>query len=205
MKKLLPIFIALLCFVFAYRFYQQSQSPRDIAALNNAESEELPNIQEVPYFQFEGINGEVLSRKSLEGKVWVIDFMFTACPGQCSKMSRNMAKLQKNFLGNQQVQFVSVTVDPKTDSREVLGSYAKAYGADTTQWHFLRGNIDSVKALAVDGLHLQGDPTITTHSPYFVLVDEKSQVRGYYQTLIEEENQLDKLKNDINKLLKAKG
>jgi protein SCO1 len=77
----------------------------------------------------------------LRGKVVVINAFFTSCTGACPVMSDALARLQDELsdrLGKDLV-LISLTVDPATDGREQLASYAKHYGA-RPGWHFLTGS-----------------------------------------------------------------
>ena len=77
----------------------------------------------------------------LKGKVVVINPFFTACKGSCPVMSGSLGKLQERLgdhLGKDVV-FLSLTVDPVTDSLDALAQYAKRCSA-RPGWHFLTGS-----------------------------------------------------------------
>ncbi len=122
---------------------------------------------------------------ALEGSVWIADFIFTRCAGQCPVMSAQMATLQKHFAGEPGLQFISVSVDPRHDTPEVLAAYAGRYGADAGRWRFLTGNAAAITRLVRGGFHLgvseegTADEPIT-HSVRFVLVDQRGHLRGTY-------------------------
>jgi cytochrome oxidase Cu insertion factor (SCO1/SenC/PrrC family) len=88
------------------------------------------------------------------------------------------------------VRSVSISVDPATDSPEVLSEYAKRFGADPARWLFLTGERAALHALVKDGFKLavaERSPEentdgegIITHSDRFVLVDDAGHLRGYY-------------------------
>ncbi len=52
-------------------------------AATQADLAPLPQLGEVPAFEFTRSNGKKLSRQDLLGQVWVADFIFTRCGGQC--------------------------------------------------------------------------------------------------------------------------
>ena len=61
----------------------------------------------------------------LKGRVVAINFMFTSCKTFCPRVTANLRKVQQ-LLGDQvgrDVFFVSVTVDPDTDTPSVLKEY----------------------------------------------------------------------------------
>ena len=84
----------------------------------------------------------------LEGKVVVIDTIFTNCTGICPVLSGTFARLQDG-LGDRMerdVRLISISVDPENDSPARLKEYAKKFQAGKG-WHFLTGdrrNIDAV-------------------------------------------------------------
>ena len=46
----------------------------------------LPIYGQVPGFELISENGQPFDRKSLDGKIWVADFIFTTCSGPCPRM-----------------------------------------------------------------------------------------------------------------------
>src|SRR5690606_2312752 len=74
-----------------------------------------PVYNQVSAPTFTDATGTSFSISKLDGRIWVIDFIFTRCGSQCPVMSTKMRRLQnwldENEMGN--VQLVSVTVDPE--------------------------------------------------------------------------------------------
>ena len=163
----------------------------------------IPDYSAVPEFSLTERSKRSVTRKDLEGQVWVADFIFTRCAGICPTMSSNMQKLQDRL--PKEVRLVSFTVDPYNDTPEILTEYAKRYNADAERWLFLTGDPEAIQNLSVGGFKLALDPTggteaePITHSSRFVLVDRKGHIRGYYGT--EEASNLDRLVADAKKLL----
>lgn len=150
-------------------------------------------------FELENQLGAKVDLASLKGKVWVADFIFTSCAGICPTMSKHMGLLQEAFAGNTEMQLVSISVDPETDTAERLQQYGERFNANPEQWQFLRGDIEAVHALAQKGMYIGNGDEPVNHSPRFVLVDREGQVREYYFGTEEEEIQ--RLILDIGKLL----
>ncbi len=81
----------------------------------------------------------------LAGKTVVINAFFTTCTGVCPVMSGKLASLQKRLgdrLGKD-VFFVSLSVDPETDTVEKLHEYAQRFHAGPG-WSFLGGKKENV-------------------------------------------------------------
>ena len=91
----------------------------------------LPMLGMVP--PFEGVNqdGTPFGLPSLRGKISVVDFIFTNCPGICPAMSGNMADLYNSFASENQIQFVSISVDPDRDTLAALQEYARGLVSTT--------------------------------------------------------------------------
>jgi cytochrome oxidase Cu insertion factor (SCO1/SenC/PrrC family) len=81
----------------------------------------------------------------LKGKIVLINFMFTTCTGVCSPMTANLAKVQ-SYLGERvgrEVRMLSISVDPTTDTPEVLKAYAARFKPGPG-WYFLTGKKENV-------------------------------------------------------------
>jgi protein SCO1/2 len=142
----------------------------------------LPVLGQVPGFTLTAESGQPFDRKSLDGKVWVADFIYTTCPGPCPRMSSLMRQGQKASLMIPGVQLVSFTVDPEHDTPAVLAQYAVRYQADPNLWHFLTGPREALDHLARDAFKLSNVDGTLNHSTRLVLLDRQSRIRGYYGT-----------------------
>lgn len=166
-----------------------------------AASEPLPDLGPVPPFALTAEDGKKWSSKELEGKVWVADFFLTSCQGACPVMAQNMWGIHEYFKGNDRVRFVSISVDPGTDTPDMLADYAKKYQADTARWRFLTGPVEEVHRMASEqGLKVGVPETPMQHSRRFILVDARGHIRGYYEGM--EEMSARQCIADIERLLK---
>ncbi|MDD5543555.1 MAG: SCO family protein [Acidobacteriia bacterium] len=177
---LMAIIVATLAGLAARRTWERSKAP------------DMPVYGNLPNFSLMERSGRTVQLSDLSHHVVVFDFIYTSCPGPCPMMSSRMRRLQGELKEDSPVRFVSVTVDPETDTREVLQKYADTFGADPTRWLFLTGSRDQIKSLATDGMHLalevdagaktpSGQGPIV-HSTRFVLVDGQGRLRGYYDS-----------------------
>jgi protein SCO1/2 len=84
----------------------------------------------------------------LKGKVVLINFMFTSCTSQCPLTTANLVKVEEALgerLGRD-VLMISVTVDPATDTPDVLKKYSRRY--DTKPgWYFVTGTQKDVELI----------------------------------------------------------
>jgi protein SCO1 len=93
-------------------------------------------------------NGERLRLydELLKGKVVVVNAFFSTCQGVCSVTMPKLAELQAvagDRLGKD-VSFLSITVDPLTDTPAKLKKYAQGLGAKPG-WHLLTGDREAVE------------------------------------------------------------
>lgn len=75
----------------------------------------------------------------LKDKIVAILFIYTSCPDTCPLETAQMVQVQ-NILGDRMgkdVFFYSITIDPETDTPEVLADYKKRFGA---RWTHLTGD-----------------------------------------------------------------
>lgn len=143
-----------------------------------------------------GINqlGQQVSiNKNLEGKILVIGFFYINCPETCIQVAHNMMILERSFRKdpkkefslNNDIQFLSITVSPETDSFKALRVFADKIGADHDHWWFLNAGKKDVYNFATKDLFLPGNANdismaglIDTNT--IVLVDKHRHIRGYY-------------------------
>lgn len=161
----------------------------------------------IPYFSFIDQNKKVFSQDSLEGKIYVANFIFTRCPSICPNMTAKMTRLEWKLDDPSfaDIALVSHTVDPEYDTPEVLNDYAYEKRANTDKWSFLTGDKTELYTLGAEGYFLAASEDVLApggflHSEKFVLVDRQKRIRGYYDgTNIED---VDRLFDEIRILLK---
>jgi protein SCO1 len=115
-------------------------------------------------------------------------------------MTSQMKQVQRATEGIANVRFVSISIDPKRDTPEVLAAYAQKFHADTSRWVFLTGPRETIQKLSRNVFLLGGVDDTLQHSTRFVLVDRKSRIRGFYDT--SEPDSIPKLIGDIKSVLK---
>jgi protein SCO1/2 len=99
-----------------------------------------------PGFRLIDQTGERLSLEDLRGHWVLLDFIFTNCPGPCPILTGTHVALQRRLEPalRQRTRFVSISVDPERDTPEALQAYARARGADLSDWSFLTGSSEEV-------------------------------------------------------------
>lgn len=181
--------------------------------------------KKVPAFSFTNQNGETITNKDYEGKVYVIEFFFTTCPTICPRMNANLIQIQNTFKDFEDFGVASFTINPDYDTPEILKNYAEHYGVTNPNWHLMTGDKDAIYKLANEGFNLYTGENAEVeggfeHSGNFALIDKNGFIRSrkdkfgnpiiYYRGIVSEEEQMDDdgvkeeisaLKEDIRKLL----
>jgi len=148
--------------------------------LSVSRQHKLQIMGQINDFNLQGSDGKNVTLADLKGMIWVADFMFTTCSGICPMMTKNLASLHRSYKQEKDVLMVSISVNPETDTPEVLKAYAKKHNADAAQWLFLRGSNEAIKKIAVESFKLGSVDEPVFHSSYFTLVDRQGRIRGYY-------------------------
>lgn len=147
------------------------------------------DFHQIPAFSLINQSGKEITEQNLNGKVTVVDFFFTTCPGICSKMTNNMLMVQEAFIDENSVQIMSHSVTPDYDDAEVLKNYAEARGVNSDRWHLLTGDRSLIYDLGrnhyfiEEDLGLQKAPEDFIHTENFVLIDQNRRIRGIYNGL----------------------
>lgn len=135
-------------------------------------------------FQFLDQDGDPFIRSDLDGKIWVVDFVFTRCGGPCPRMTENLRSISMAFEGDDDVRFLTISVDPEFDTPEVLKEYARRYRADTSRWKFVSGDKAATYQLAAGSFFLPvEDPEDTDqiiHSTRFVILSRDARPVAYH-------------------------
>lgn len=152
-------------------------------------------------FSFVNQNGDTITQKNYEGKVYVADFFFTTCGSICPKMTTNLADVQKAVLNNPKVMLLSHTVFPEVDSIPVLKAYAIKNGVVDSKWNLVTGDKKDIYTMARKSylavkLGRPDQLYDMVHTENFVLVDQKRRVRGFYDGTNQDE--IKRLLEDIN-------
>jgi len=146
-------------------------------------------ILELPTYTLTDHHGKPFGTADLRGKTYIADFVFTSCPSVCPRLTKRMVEVQTRTadLGDS-LRLVTFSVDPETDTPEVLAAYAKKYGADEARWTFLTGALGDVETVVLRGFKIAMGKKKDTpdgileifHGERFVLVDAAGMIRGFY-------------------------
>ena len=131
---ILLVFFLILGGVFiGYNIYIIKQQPKTLPVLGT------PG-HKVGAFSFVNQDGKTITDKDVAGRIRVIEYFFTTCKGICPKMNENLSKVYEAYKGNNDVLFLSHSVDPVHDTVQALKEYSRRFDADAKQWMFLTGS-----------------------------------------------------------------
>jgi len=151
-----------------------------------------------PSFTLTDQAGQAFDSSALQGKVALVNFVYTHCTDACPLLSATFAQAQRKLADDKllgsRVMLVSLSVDPTHDTPTVLADYAQRFRADESGWKMLTGDWDQVYDV-VTGFKVATRPprpaadapapggTELTHTTRVVLIDGSGQVRGYIDGL----------------------
>ena len=165
---------------------------------------------------FEVINqeDETYTQDDMEGKVWLVDFIFTHCTTVCPPMTNNMVSVVQDLEddGVENFGVLSFSVDPKRDTPEQLQEYIKAYHVDEldTEWHILTGyDYDFIRGFSEKNFKTivapppEGSDQVT-HGTSFYLIDENGKILKDYSGVDSGDKRFPKeeIVEDVKKLTK---
>lgn len=219
------LFITIFLFIFGCDSQPSSEASQVESTAGNAQSlpyyneatftpawyssrDDIPeDFHRIPDFSLVNQRGETISKNDVLGKISVVDFFFTSCPGICPKMTGNMAIVQQEFLESEDVILMSHSVTPEYDSVPVLREYADLKGVQDERWHLLTGDREVIYDLGRNQYFIEEDLGVQKgtdgfiHTENFILVDQQGYIRGIYNGL--NKTSVNQLIDDIRELQKS--
>ncbi len=134
-----------------------------------------------PEFALVDQYGDTITPTRYAGKPFMLNFIFTRCTDaqMCPLSTSKMATLQRmaKEAGLDDLEFISVTLDPKYDTPSVLRTYADAYGIDGENFRFVTGERAAVRQLikSMALTHIDTGEDLV-HSLATVLVDRDRKI-----------------------------
>jgi protein SCO1/2 len=147
----------------------------------------LALIRPAPDFRLIDQNGKPVSKADLQGKVWLVSFIFTTCNGSCPATTHRMVLVQqelkrRGLLKDGRVRLLSITLDPTRDTTEILRNYMQLYDVEAASWSFLTGPAADVSKV-IAAWDMWARPAANgqlDHPSRIFLVDRQGRVREIY-------------------------
>jgi protein SCO1/2 len=148
---------------------------------------------DVPAWNLLNQQGEKFGQQDLLGKIVIADFFFTSCPSICPKLTEAMKELHTRFLANSSdVAFLSISVDPETDTPERLRSFIAQHDLNYPNWHFLTGTKAEVYDVVVEKMRIHMGERANLkdsqeiydipHLAHIALFDQEGRLRALFKT-----------------------
>ena len=201
LKRPIAILLTVLVIVMGYAIYSwfipsvtlPIYNPADfIPELVDKSLQETNENHTISDFMLFNQNGEIVTQEDYKDKIYITDFFFTRCQSICPIMTNNMVKIQEEFLDDTDIMMLSLSVTPILDSIPVLREYATTKGVIDSKWNITTGDKKHIYELARKSYFAvveKGDGGMQDfiHTPNFILVDKKKQIRGIYDGTNDEE------------------
>jgi protein SCO1 len=135
----------------------------------------------MPDFALYDQDGKVVQSGRFRGKQVVLNFIYTHCPfaNMCPASTMKMMAAQRlaREAGIKNIEFISVTLDPATDTPGVLREYADARGIDTSNFSFLTGPQGAIRDLLTQfGVIAEFEGDLLKHTLATLLIDEHGKI-----------------------------
>jgi protein SCO1 len=137
--------------------------------------------ENLPDFALYDQTGKVVSPARFRGKQIMINFIYTRCQvaTMCPLATANMTLTQRKAkeAGIDDIEFISITLDPEYDTPGVLLTYAKQRGIDTSNFSFLTGPEGAIKDLLTQfGVLADFKDSILTHTATTLLINGQGKI-----------------------------
>lgn len=125
--------------------------------------------------------GTALSQSRLDGHVTLVHFIYTQCSTSCPLQLRELAAVHDGLPAQvrQRTRFLSVTVDPLTDTPATLAAFARRMDAQRSGWTYATGTPGEIGRL-VERLHAMNptrpDPGPADHRTSLYLFDRHGEL-----------------------------
>lgn len=146
------------------------------------------DLKTMPPMAFTTHENKAFATESLKGKYVLVNFYFTSCHGICPMLTANMRSLLKLIKKQDDLQIISVSVDPVKDTPEVIKAFRSKYAIASDNWVFLTGPQDEVFRMARTAFNadtftkdINRDLRDFLHTENFYLLDKNAFLRGVYR------------------------
>lgn len=152
-------------------------------------SQQLDSFHQIPEFEFIDQDGQTITEKTFEDKIYVAGFFFSTCPGICPAIRSKLSKVQETFLNDPNVKILQHSIRPSTDTVTTLKNYANKNGIKSGIWHLVTGEKQQIYQLAKEAYFASEDlgnlqnTDDFLHTESLLLIDNNRRIRGIYNGL----------------------
>jgi len=137
--------------------------------------------ESLPGFTLYDQTGAVVQSTRFRGKQVMLNFIYTRCPvpSMCPAATMKMMEVQRLAAeaGVQDLELISITLDPEYDTPGVLRAYAEARGIDTANFSFLTGPERALRDLFAQlGVLVKLEGPLINHTLATLLIDTDGRI-----------------------------
>ena len=151
-------------------------------------------------------HGKKISLSDFDSSILIVNIFFANCPQICPTMNKQIQSVAEGYQRENKIQFLTVTIDPESDSIPVISEYAKSYQADIYKRTFATGSKKEIYDWVLNDLLLateqRGSDFI--HDDKVVIIDKQHHIRGILPTIgktnTEKFRMIQRIKDDIENL-----
>jgi len=136
-------------------------------------------------------SGQIVRLSQLDGKVFLIAYVYTTCPRGCAEVVDKMRAMHEKFGADPRFHLVSVSLNPSHDTAEQLTKFREAHGLTGSNWWFLTGDQNALRYYMTKQVKLRpvsdipesdrlSPEDLFDHDTRVALVDAQSHIREYY-------------------------
>ncbi len=198
--KIFAIVMTVLSVIIIYTIYQLLDVPKKLPIyqptmvsheLVDTTMQYVKKYHKIAPFKLINQNGDTITQRDYKNKIYVADFFFTTCQDICPIMTGHMIEIQEKLKDDKDILLLSHSVIPEYDTPEILKAYALKKGVDDSRWNLVTGARKDIYTLARKSYlavkDISGQEDAMVHTENFMLIDKKSQIRGYYDGTNSEE------------------
>jgi protein SCO1/2 len=144
-------------------------------------AEELRTAYEAPQFALTNQDRETVSLAEFQGKVVILTAVYASCPHTCPVILNQTRAVVAELSPEERedLRVIAVTMDPKSDSPDILRELAKNHGMQSTLYHLVTGDPAEVERL-LDRMQIarKRDPEtgVISHTNLFLLIDRDGRI-----------------------------
>jgi len=198
------VFVPILYFLVKPKSQLPVYNPIDVnPRLVDDALKQVSRDHKIGNFRLVNQNGDTITQKNFENKIYIADFFFTRCQTICPIMAINMSELQEYYKNDETLKFLSHSVTPTIDSIPVLRAYADKHKAIDGKWEITTGEKKHIYDLARKSYFAvldegDGGEQDFIHTEQFVLIDKNKQIRGFYDGT--DATEIDRIIKDVELL-----
>ncbi|MDO4728192.1 MAG: SCO family protein [Bacteroidota bacterium] len=145
-------------------------------------NKKLHTLGSVPSFSLMNQDSLMISDQSLLGQIYVLEFFFSTCPTICPIMKQNLIEIEQKYPNHPNISYLSITINPKHDTPEILKKHAQLSKITNPNWYFLTAPTkDPIYKLASKfNMYVDENtqaPGGFEHSGLFALIDQNGKIR----------------------------